>query len=81
MTARYVACEKIIRIGSKSMNVARANICRGYSLAEGESLCLLLLMTIFSQTFFALVSGHLMAFSFLSAGHLNYALEINKYVI
>lgn len=80
MTARYVACEKIIKIGSKSMSVARANICRGDSLA-GESLCLLLLMTIFSQTFFALVSGHLMAFSFLSAGHLNYALEINKYVI
>lgn len=26
--------KKVIRIGSKSMNVARANICRGYSLAE-----------------------------------------------
>lgn len=30
---------------------------------------LLLLVTILSQTFFTLVSGHLVTFSFLSAGH------------
>ena len=30
---------------------------------------LFLLMTIFSQTFLAFVSSHLVAFSFLSAGH------------
>lgn len=32
---------------------------------------LFLLMTVLSQTFLALVCGHLMAFSFLSAGHLS----------
>ena len=30
---------------------------------------LLLLMTVLAQTFFTFVSGHLVAFSFLSAGH------------
>ena len=30
---------------------------------------LLLLMTVLAQAFFAFVSGHLVAFSFLSAGH------------
>ena len=30
---------------------------------------LLLLMTILAQTLFALVRGHLVSFSFLSAGH------------
>ena len=32
---------------------------------------LFLLMTVLSQTFLALVCGHLVAFSFLSAGHLS----------
>ena len=33
-------------------------------------------MAILSQALFALVSGHLMAFSFLSAGHLDAVLEL-----
>ena len=35
---------------------------------------LFLLMTVLSQTFFALVGSHLVAFSFLSAGHFRNAL-------
>ena len=34
-------------------------------------------MTVLSQTFFALVRGHLVAFSFLSAGHFTLSLEVN----
>ena len=37
---------------------------------------LFLLVAILSQALFALVSGHLMAFSFLSAGHLDAVLEL-----
>ena len=36
-------------------------------------------MTILSQALFALVSGHLVTFSFLSAGHLDAVLELIKY--
>ena len=57
------------------------NACLAVCWDRGANLCLILLMTVFSQTFFALVSGHLVAFSFLSSGHLFYALEISKYVI
>ena len=38
---------------------------------------LLLLMTVLSQAFFTLVGGHLVAFSFLSAGHFTLSLEVN----
>ena len=38
---------------------------------------LLLLMTVLAQAFFAFVSGHLVAFSFLSAGHFTLSLEVN----
>jgi hypothetical protein len=31
--------------------------------------CLFLLVTVFAKAFFTLVGGHLVAFSFLSAGH------------
>ena len=40
---------------------------------------LFLLMAILSQALFTLVSSHLVAFSFLSAGHLNAVLELIKY--
>ena len=36
---------------------------------------LFLLVTVLSQAFFTLVGGHLVAFSFLSAGHNAYALN------
>jgi hypothetical protein len=38
---------------------------------EGRKLFLSFLMTVFSQTFFAFVSGNLMTFSFFTAGHVN----------
>ena len=38
-------------------------------------------MTVLSQTFFALVRGHLVAFSFLSAGHCSEKLEVNILVM
>ena len=38
---------------------------------------LLLLMTVLAQAFFAFVRGHLVAFSFLSAGHFTLSLEVN----
>ncbi len=34
-----------------------------------EEICLFLLMTVLSQSFLTLVSGHLVTFSLLSAGH------------
>ena len=52
------------------LNVGREESGPEAGLAMQAAMSLFLLVTILSETFFALVSSHLMAFSFLSAWHI-----------
>lgn len=48
-----------------------------YGRDAGEPNLLFLLVTVLSQSLFALVRGHLVALSFLSAGHGDYYFIVN----
>jgi hypothetical protein len=67
--------------GRQSRKDAPWQVCSSYSVCDKVvtyRIILFLLVTILSQAFFALVGSHLVAFSFLSAGHFYAYLMVNK---
>jgi hypothetical protein len=67
--------------GRQSRKDAPWQVCSSYSVSYKvftSRIILLLLVTILSQAFFALVGSHLVAFSFLSAGHFYAYFMVNK---